>query len=171
MKDRKISYIVLIICLFAVSGCGLSTTHYKEIEVSKLSENIQKSFTLKNKEKKYPQYYGGSYISNNHLIVLVLGDTSKVRKDLVKRCQGNNLALFSCQKQSDVTKKILHELSNFRNDERNSQLMKELQLKSCYLNSNQRVSIELLSFQEDIFREKVIDSPFLDFEKTIIELQ
>ncbi len=39
------------------------------------------------------------------------------------------------------------------------------------MNSNKRISIELLSFQENKFRNLVIDSPFLDFEEQILNFE
>lgn len=43
-----------------------------------------------------------------------------------------------------------------------------LQFKASYMNSMKRINVQLLTFQEDKFRQLVLDSPFLDFEKSII---
>ena len=169
MMNKKSFYIILIIGLITVSSCHSPSTNYKEIKTSELQENLLNSFINSYKENEYPAYYGGSYVKDDHLTILVLGDTSRVRQKIVERCKGTNIYLFQCSEPSDATRKILHELQNFRNNPENKQFMEELKFKSCYLNSNGRVSIELLSFQEDIFRKKIMDSPLLDFEQTIIE--
>lgn len=79
--------------------------------------------------------------------------------------------MFRCKNQADATRKILHELYLFRHDDKNRQLINDLKFKGCYLNSEKRVGIQLLSYQEEIFRKKVIDSPLLDFEKNIVEFE
>lgn len=168
MGNRSLFCTLLLSCLITISGCSSCPVQYKELDASKLLVNIQESF-IAPKGVKYPKYYGGAYVKNNRLTVIVIGDTSnRVKRDIIDRCQGNQIVFFQCKKQADATRKILHELYLFRHNEKNLPLIKELKLKDCYLNSEKRVSIELLSFQEGTFRKKVIDSPLLDFEKTII---
>ncbi len=53
----------------------------------------------------------------------------------------------------------------------NDSIINELQFRASYMNSNKRISIELLSFQENKFRNLVIDSPFLDFEEQILNFE
>lgn len=172
MKRKKNFYIILAIGLLVLSGCHSQRTHYGEIEATALSENMHHSFITSNQEKEYPKYYGGDYVENNRLIVLVIGDTtSRIKQDIIERSKGTNISMFLCKKQSDATRKILHELHRYRNNPQNEPLLKELRFKSCYLNSDGRVSIELLSFEENIFRNKILESPLLDFEQTIVELQ
>lgn len=49
---------------------------------------MQESFIGKN-GKEYPHYYGGAYVSGDHLTVIVIGDTSRrVKRDIIDRCQG-----------------------------------------------------------------------------------
>jgi hypothetical protein len=141
---------------------------FRETNPCVLLKNLQKSFLDKKGNKHYPPYYGGAYIENSSLIVIVIGDTLRSKKDLIRRCNGNNFVMHFCHEKQDAIRKILHHLYIFRKNKENDSIINELQFRASYMNSNKRISIELLSFQENRFRNLVIDSPFLDFERQIL---
>ena len=156
-----------------------SYQHNNEMNSSILFNNLQKSFVNKKKGKKYPSYYAGAYLKDSSLVVIIIGDTLRSRKDLIKRCRGSgkfqllcrwgsNFELHPCKKKQDAVRKILHYLYQFRINEQNKDIVDALQFRASYMNSKRRINVQLLTFQEDKFRQLVLDSPFLDFEKSII---
>lgn len=163
-------YVIIIILIVFPFSCQRDSSyqHNDETDSSILFNNLQESFVNKKKKKEYPSYYGGAYLKDSSLVVIVIGDTFRCRKDLIKRCKGGNFALHPCKKEQDAVRKILHYLYQFRTNEQNKDIMDMLQFKASYMNSMKRINVQLLTFQEDKFRQLVLDSPFLDFEKSII---
>lgn len=144
---------------------------FREKNPDILFENLQKSFLDKKGNKHYPSYYGGAYIENSSLVIIVIGDTLRNKKDLIKRCGGYNFVMQFCKEKKDAVRKILHYLYMFRSNDKNDSIINELQFRASYMNIKKRISIELLSFQENKFRKIVIDSPFLDFEEQILNFE
>ena len=144
---------------------------FREKNPDVLFENLQKSFLDEKGNKHYPLYYGGAYIEKSSLKIIVIGDTLLNKKDLIRRCGGYNFVMQFCKEKQDAVRKILHYLSMFRANDENDSIINELQFRASYMNSKKRISIELLSFQENKFRNLVMDSPFLDFEEQILILE
>lgn len=166
MKNKVFLFIILsIVC---ISCHKSSSCNYSETNPYALSENLRKSFIDEKNKRIFPSYYGGSFIEDSSLVVIVISDTIHCKKDLIKRCNGANFTLFYCRKRQDAIRKILHHLYTFRTEEKNKEIVEELQFRNSFMNAAKRVSIELLTFQEDSFRQYVLDSPFLDFEKSIL---
>lgn len=145
-----------------------SSRHYPETNPYILSENLQKSFINREGKRVFPSYYGGSYVEDSSLIIITIGDTLRCKKNLAKRCNGTNFTLFYCKSRQDAIRKILHYLYTFRTEEKNKEIVERLQFRSSFMNTEKRVSIELLTFQEDSFRKVILDSPFLDFATSIV---
>lgn len=171
MKEmyNKMKCILVGILIISCMSChNSSPRHHWETHPQILSENLQKSFVNKKGEKTFPPYYGGSYMQDSMLFVIIIGDTVHSKKDLVQRCNGTNFTLLHCEKREDAIRKLLHYLYRFRTEEKNKEIIEKLQFKSSFMNTEKRISIELLTFQEESFRQVVLDSPFLDFERSIL---
>lgn len=161
--------ILLYILLFLCISCQENTSSQNsETNPHILFENLQESFLNKRNEKVFPTYYGGAYIKDSSLVIIAIGDTARCRKEFIKRCKGTNFVLFHCEKPQDAIRKILHYLYTFRTEKKNKDIVEKLQFRSSFMNTEKRVSVELLTFRKDEFRTTILDSPFLDFAESIV---
>ena len=162
--------VVIFILVFFSIICQKKTYKYDEGKNPYvLFENLQESFLDKNGDGKFPFYYGGAYIKDSSLVIIVIGDdTLRDKKDLIERCKGSNFLISHCEERKDAVRRMLHYLYLFRTDEKNKKIVDELGFISSCMNSDERIDIQLLSFREKEFRKLILDSPFLDFAESIV---
>lgn len=162
--------VVIFILVFFSISCQEKTYKYDgEKNPYVLFENLKESFLDKNGDKNFPLYYGGAYIKDSSLVIIVIGDdTLRDKEDLIERCKGSNFVMSHCGKQEDAIRKMLHYLYLFRTDEKNEKIINELGFISSCMNSDERIDIQLSSFREKEFRKLILDSPFLDFAESIV---
>lgn len=168
MKKLCLIFFAALTAALSAASCAKDALPERDSHI--LFKNLRESFGDTKGETKYPPYYGGAYLNpkDSSLVVIVIGDTLRSKKELIKRCKGSNFYISYCEEQEEAIRRILHYLHQFRTNEKNQQIIDGLGFKSSCMSPEKRVSIQLLSFQEEKFRQLVLDSPFLDFEESIV---
>lgn len=138
--------ILCILISISISCQNNSPRHNRETDPYSLRENLHRSFLDGKGRKTFPSYYGGSYVEDSSLVIIVIGDTLRSKKDLLERCNGTNFTLLYCKERQEAVRKILHYLQIFRTGDKNKEIVERLQFRSSYMNAENRVSIELLTF-------------------------
>lgn len=130
------------------------------------SLNLNKSFWIGD-DIVYPHYYGGSFINSmGDLVVFVVGDTVRYKKDLVKRIGSSDFIIHLGQYDFDHLNSVLAELNVFYNNADNKLIVNELQILQFRIEWN-RVVVEMNDCTDEkitLFRTLVLDSPTLSFK-------
>lgn len=159
---------LFILVSIVMSCCRNTPITLTETNPHILFENLQKSFDKKKKQKIYPPYYGGAYLNDSSLIIIAIGDSTKCRQQLAKRCKGTHFTLIYCKNQQEAIRRMLHYLYIFRTDEKYRNTAEDLQFIGSFPNPDGRITVQLLSFREEDFKQKVLDSPYIDFAQNIL---
>lgn len=115
----------------------------------------------------YPNYYGGSFINSmGNLVIFVVGDTVRYKKDLVKRIGCSNFLIQLGQYNFDYLNDILTRLNMFYHNADNKFIVNKLQILQFRIEWN-RVVVEMNDCTDEkvtLFKTLVLDSPALTFK-------
>lgn len=141
---------------------------------NKLLESFGMTSTRSLSDSEYPDYYGGGYIKNGKFHVFVVGDFLQ-NKSLLARSIGNysNLVYVKGNYSYSELKGILSTISNFINDNKDSDIAKNIRYYRLNDFEN-NVSVELEECtNENIesFKANVVNSPAIIFKKYEREYQ
>lgn len=69
----------------------------------------------------YPSYYGGMYVQNDKLVVLVRENNVSVKEDLLKRCDGSGFEMIICDYSYEELRSIIQKVTELlqSSDEQN----------------------------------------------------
>lgn len=88
-----------------------------------------KALKLRTLGNNLPDYYGGTYINKDGLlVVLVVGDTVKYRLDLIKILGGDSFILETCKYSYNTLIQTVDSLSEFIEKNENRQIVNELNI-------------------------------------------
>lgn len=168
--------LTIYILFFSLSSAVLSQKNCEQINVSQYSDSITQLLNSKltnivnaAKKQKYPSFYGGAYIDNGSIVLLV-ADTVFCNKvlDLAKDTAFLKIkpCLYSYKSLLDVYEKLdafFYKMSN------RVIVEKKIGWSSFYLSiPDNRIYIRLNNCNKaniDHFKKNVLDSPILIFVK------
>lgn len=128
MKQFLLKCLVLAV-VFTMAGCSndLDEQNFapetKSLSYLELANNLWDSFegsvtrsTTAVDANIYPMYYGGMYVQNDKLVVLVRENNTSVRENLIKRCGGAGFEMINCDysfvELRDIVQKVIKSLQN-----------------------------------------------------------
>lgn len=160
-----------ILLVYIMSSCQIkphNSLDYPVRSSEELARNLLESFydSISN-AITYPSYYGGMYVDrlNNQCVIYVTGDTIAVKDDLLKRCNGKGFVIYQSQVSLSNLMELVKRLEKFVSDPWG----KKVKLHGIYLDethNNVHVILEDTTSQNiDLFRTKIMDSPYLVFEQ------
>ena len=182
---RKLLFKCLVLAVaFTIAGCSdvmddvnfvenkTELNSLKQAESEEIALKLEESFRstiLRSGGKIYPEYYGGSYIENGNLVVLVTEDTTECRGKLLTRTESPDFLVkpckFSYNELLDIHKIVL----DFFMNEENNRLISETTINSLGISAKgNSIFVSLRELTPDkiaLFKSRVIDSPIITFEQ------
>lgn len=165
----KVLYSILLV--YIMSSCQIKSHNSSDYPVrssEELAGNLIESFydSISN-AITYPSYYGGMYVDrqNNQCVIYVIGDSTAVKDDLLKRCNGKGFVIYQSQVSLSYLMELVKRVEVYVSDP----LGKQLKLHGVYLDeihNNVHVILEDTTSQNiALFKTKIMDSPYLVFEQ------
>ena len=170
----KILKIVILFVFIIFSSCRYNKSINNDLQVVIDSQRkLLNSFGYKPGQKlsaiDYPYYYGGSYITqNNRLAILICGDTN-IYKSQIINCIGDSFLYF---KECNYSyKELLSIVDQLDIMEQNKINKSDDFLEYIYTLSipNNRVVVKIVDltpFKIELFKDSVCNSPAIVFENT-----
>lgn len=144
----------------------------EQISVESMAQNLMRSFVdTITKKKNYPEYYAGSYLSQKgDLVILVAGDTTFVRQDLLERCQGEKFIIQEAKNNRNSLIEIIDKIATKLYDRENGKYdIDSMNVAFLFLMEKENKIMIVLNdtAAQNIkrFREQIFDSPLLEFAK------
>lgn len=130
-------------------------------------ENSFKTGVLKSNTSLYPDYYGGNYIENGNLVILVTGDTLENKEKMSARTQSSDFIIKQCQFSFNELLSVHEAISNFFQNRDNDPVIEEITMTAFGIKpSDNSIFVDLKDCAPEkiaLFKSRVIDSPIVSF--------
>lgn len=131
-------------------------------------ENAIKSNTGM-KKNNYPEDYGGMYIKNGQLTVMIKGSvTDSIMKKYKSWGKSNDIIFMSCEYSYNELNLLRKQVQKFFSNESNYNFMNKIKWNALSISESQnRVIVTMDCTSDNIkeFQEKVSSSPLIKFEQ------
>ena len=120
----------------------------------------------------YPDYFGGAYVKDDKVVIFLTKESDKdfVKKDLSKRIDLNYVSFVECDYSYAELMDLDKWLFDFFMKNENKSFLNTLHVDGWNINKNKNKIIIKLndcsSFYINGFKNKVIDTPMIGFEKS-----
>ena len=122
------------------------------------------------KASDYPENYGGSHINNvGKLVIYITGDITSNRQDFVQRTGTDEIILEPSKYSYKMLNEIMDTLNTYKLEKADSPISANFN-SYALLDAQNSIVVYLDEYnQEQIeaFKKQVLDSPAIEFEKTI----
>lgn len=159
-------------CSCSESDMGAPVVNGNSVPVFEMANNLGCSFLSDARSDMeggcfvYPDYYGGMYIdADGVLVVLVVGNDSACRRDVLERCKGSGFELKPCTYSMNYITGVSDSISNVGTD-----VLKGLKVYYWGIDEERN---RLLVMTGDVseenvnnFKAVVMDSPVIEFCKS-----
>lgn len=130
-------------------------------------ENSFKTGVLKSDVSLYPDYYGGNYIENGNLVILVTGDTLDNREKMSARTRSSDFIIKQCQFSYNELLNVHDIITNFYLNRDNDPIKEEITMTAFGIRpSDNSIFVDLKECTPEkiaLFKSRVIDSPIVSF--------
>ena len=121
-------------------------------------------------KKKYPDFYGGSFTNDDYnLIIYIVGDTLKGKKEMAKILNSTGFSIKSCNFSYNHLTKVDSILTKFLQDKKNSSMIDSIKIVSHMLNfKDNHISVKLKECNDtiiNIFKNNILDDECIVFIK------
>lgn len=121
-------------------------------------------------KKKFPDFFGGSFSDDDYnLIIYIVGDTLKGKKEMAKILNSTNFLIKQCNFSYNHLTKVDSILTNFFQDKKNSSIIDSMKIVSHQLNyKDNHISVRLKEYNETIintFKNTILDDKCIVFTK------
>lgn len=142
----------------------------KTISLATFRERILKIRNYYIEKGKYPDFYGGNFTDDDYnLIIYIVGDTSKGRKEMAKILNSTDFLIKSCNFSQNHLTKVDSILTKFLQDKKNSSIIDSVKIVSHMLNlEDNHISVSLQECNDTIikaFKKNILDDKCIVFIK------
>lgn len=121
-------------------------------------------------KKKYPDFYAGSFTDDDYnLIIYIVGDTLKGKKEMAKILNSTGFSIKSCNFSYNHLTKVDSILTKFLQDKKNSSMIDSIKIVSHMLNfKDNHISVRLKECNDtiiNIFKNNILDDKCIVFIK------
>ena len=121
-------------------------------------------------KKKYPDFYGGNFTDDDYnLIIYIVGDTLKGKKEMTKILNSTDFSIKSCNFSYNHLTKVDSILTQFLQDKKNSSIIDSIKIVGHMLNfEDNHIYVSLKECSDTIinaFKNTILNDKFIVFIK------
>ena len=140
------------------------------ISLATYRERILKIRNFFIEKGKFPDFYGGNFTDDDYnLIIYIVGDTLKGKKEMAKILNSTDFSIKSCNFSYNHLTKVDSILTQFLQDKKNSTIIDSLKIVSHMLNfKDNHISVRLKECNDTIinaFKNTILDDKCIVFIK------
>lgn len=178
---KKILLLSMLLSTFIAScsdnmdnGSVVNTPPLQEVNVDQICINLDESFMSNTRSGEidivYPNNYGGTYIKNGEVAILIKGDvTQNIENEYQDRTKSTNIRLIPCEYSYNELSSLKGQISVFFSNESNYKFIEGIEWSALAVDEEfNRVVIRMNCTPANIaeFKNKVSSSPLIKFEQS-----
>lgn len=185
MKKRHLflgCFAMLFISIISSCSSDTISEESSDLELSlqrsdnldEVCENLENSFMINarsvNEKLIYPKNYGGAFIENEELIILIKGEiTSDVKTEYFSRAKSSSIKLRTCEYSYNELKSLRDNIRTFFSDKKNYNFIEKIEWSTLSVDEKEnRVLIKMNCTPSNLsdFKSVVSSSPMILFENS-----
>lgn len=151
-----------------------NTPPLQEVNVDQACVNLDESFMSNTRSGTmdivYPDNYGGAYIENGQLAILIKGNvTQDIKNEYQGRTKSADIKLVSCEYSYNELSSLKEQISEFFSKESNYKFIEEIEWSALTVDEEfNRVIIRMNCTPANVteFKGKVSSSPLIKFDQS-----
>lgn len=142
----------------------------KTISLATYRERILKIRNYYVEKGEFPDFYGGNFTDDDYnLIIYIVGDTLKGKKEMTKIFNSTDFSIKSCNFSYNHLTKVDSILTKFLQDKKNSSIIDSTKIVSHMLNlEDNHISVRIKECNDtiiNIFKNNILDDKCIVFIK------
>lgn len=140
----------------------------RRISLASYRKNFSKIRDYYREKKTFPDFYGGNFTDDDYnLIIYIVGDTLKGRKEITKFLNSTDFLIKSCNFSYNHLTKVDSILTKYLQDQKNNSIIDSIKIVSHMLNyEDNHISVRLKECNDtiiNIFKNNILDDKCIVF--------